>query len=325
VARASNHLGITEAFTADGGNCTSFRYRSFDGHVGPSGEAANFHQKTLRTRAKALAHRDHALRFLDRLRIGTHLRCLAIIDLYPKRSPLGFKYPIIISTWHLLAIIPAGVETPFHQCPLRETSPDLLCRAATKATPSPPSSVDVERHEQPDRAAVSEPWRSNAPLMTRSAQATLETEDRDLGSKLKLNTPAAHQTLLNKSCKRFQWTRPPLSRPRPAPVPPTNLVRLPNRRRAGPQLYYGCEGGLSWSSGSLLALQRPQQVNFSRFTLYADGEEVGAGADPSGMICCLSDQGSDLAWALDNGLLSAERRNYPGHRMEFSSTVFSFC
>jgi len=117
---------------------------------------------------------------LSALGLALTYAAFAIIEIYSKRSSLGCKYPIVVLTWHLLAVIPAGIETLFHQRSPREPSPDLLYRAASNATPSPPSSVDVERHGQPDRAAVSEPSRLRTPLATRSAQATLKTDDRDL-------------------------------------------------------------------------------------------------------------------------------------------------
>lgn len=54
---------------------------------------------------------------------------LAVIEAFSKRSCLGCKYPIFILTWHLLAIIPAGIETG-----LRHTAKKESCSRSTTPT-----------------------------------------------------------------------------------------------------------------------------------------------------------------------------------------------
>ena len=60
---------------------------------------------------------------------------LAILEVYSKRSSLGCVYPIFIVTWHLLAIIPAIVDTIFSGTPTRsyitDSQPQSTIRAAS--------------------------------------------------------------------------------------------------------------------------------------------------------------------------------------------------
>ena len=58
---------------------------------------------------------------------------LAVLEVYSKRSSLGCVYPIFIVTWHLLAIIPAIVDTIFSGTPTRAYITDSLPRSTIRA------------------------------------------------------------------------------------------------------------------------------------------------------------------------------------------------
>lgn len=102
---------------------------------------------------------------------------LAIIEVFSKRSSLGCPYPIFILTWHLFAIIPAGIETAFRPTPKNKHVPEVLVQPAAEATTFSVRPGDIE-HEQPVPAAVSKPSRSPKPAQ--SAEATTANKSRDL-------------------------------------------------------------------------------------------------------------------------------------------------
>ena len=60
---------------------------------------------------------------------------LAVLEVYSKRSSLGCVYPIFIVTWHLLAIVPAIVDTLFSGTPtgayITDSPPQSTIRAAS--------------------------------------------------------------------------------------------------------------------------------------------------------------------------------------------------
>lgn len=103
---------------------------------------------------------------------------LAIIEVFSKRSSLGCPYPISILTWHLFAIIPAGIETAFRRTPKNKHVPEVIFRPTAEATTFSVRPGDIEQYEQLVPVAVSEPSRS--PNTAQSAEATTAIKSRDL-------------------------------------------------------------------------------------------------------------------------------------------------
>ena len=115
------------------------------------------------------------------LGFSTDIRCtrgaLAVMEVYSKRSSLGCPYPIFILTWHLLAIIPAGIETAFRQTPKEEFVPEAQSQPTAVAATFSGRLDDPKQQEQPVTAAVGEPLHS--PDTAQSAEATTASEIQD--------------------------------------------------------------------------------------------------------------------------------------------------
>lgn len=84
---------------------------------------------------------------ISALGLVTTYAALAIVETYSKRSALGCVYPIFILTWHLLSIVPAGLETAFPRNWKRESIPEMLSQPASESSMSDVGSTHVEQHE----------------------------------------------------------------------------------------------------------------------------------------------------------------------------------
>ena len=95
---------------------------------------------------------------------------LAATEVHSKRSSLGCPYPIFILTWHLLAIIPAGIETRFRHTTKINHAPEANHQPAADATTSSVKPDNSGQHEQPVTAAASKP--ASAPYTTQPEVTT---------------------------------------------------------------------------------------------------------------------------------------------------------
>lgn len=102
---------------------------------------------------------------------------LGVMEVYSKRSSLGCPYPIFILTWHMFAIIPAGIETAFRRTSKNELVSEALSQSTAEAATFSGRFDDRKKREQPATAAVGEPSRS--PDTAQSAEATSASEIRD--------------------------------------------------------------------------------------------------------------------------------------------------
>lgn len=116
---------------------------------------------------------------------------LAVMEVFSKRSSLGCPYPIFILTWHLLAIIPAGIETSFRHTAKKNRVPEALPQPAANATTLSIGPDHSGQHEQPVTAAVSEP--SSSPE-TAQLEATTASEIRDQSTARTERPDSAHAT-----------------------------------------------------------------------------------------------------------------------------------
>ena len=86
---------------------------------------------------------------------------LAVIETYSKRSSLGCIYPIFVLTWHLVAIIPAGLETVLPRASKNKNMFEVFPRSTSEPSTSILDSDHVELVEQYEQtlsnAAIHQP------------------------------------------------------------------------------------------------------------------------------------------------------------------------
>ncbi|MCJ1263174.1 hypothetical protein MMC22_003044 [Lobaria immixta] len=114
---------------------------------------------------------------------------LAVMEVYSKRSSLGCPYPIFILTWHLLAIIPAGIETAFRRTPKEDFVPEAQSQPTAAAATFSGRPDDRKQQEQPVTAAVGEP--SCSPDTAQSAKS--EIRDRFAAGTKRIDSAPAVQ------------------------------------------------------------------------------------------------------------------------------------
>lgn len=130
---------------------------------------------------------------LSTLGLALTYAALAVMEVFSKRSSLGCPYPIFILTWHLLAIIPASIETAFRRVPKSEHVPEALSQPSANATSISGRPGNIMQHEQPVTTAVSEP--SHSPETAQSAEATNASESRNRAARTERpdSTPAVQK------------------------------------------------------------------------------------------------------------------------------------
>lgn len=113
---------------------------------------------------------------------------LAVMEVFSKRSSLGCPYPIFILTWHLFAIIPAGIETAFRRTPKNEQSPEARSQPSSEATMSSVRPGNIKQHDKPVTAAVTEPSHSSGTARLPETTTASEIQDRSVARNQRIDS-----------------------------------------------------------------------------------------------------------------------------------------